>query len=222
MPEVCDQPGHGYEFPSEARRDIYAYLAALFLSPPADTAIDIMSRQGEIDDLIGVLAGEDGERYLQHWRHRQADNEQVRQSFAELFRIPGASFTTPYESVMLAELGQSASLAESWRDGMNRLMHFYREQGGAVTERRVAADYIGVELDFMRFLCERETQASSEELDLIRCTQQEFLQQHLCRWLPLLQERIEEKDELGFYRLAALLARRMVEHHSRQLAGPGP
>ncbi|RME22998.1 MAG: hypothetical protein D6806_12030 [Deltaproteobacteria bacterium] len=208
------------EMPAEARRDLYAFLASVFLAPPSSDAMGLFAREGELDEVFGALSS-GAPPELDEWRKSRPDAEAVRQSFFDLFRIPGSSYTAPFESVLLREEGQQDSekgRGESWRDGMNRLMHFYKEVGGAEAERQVAADYIGVELDFMRYLCQREAEEQSKDArERIVETEKTFLKEHLGRWIGLLRKRIERNDTVGFYRLAAALADITVQRHLEQL-----
>lgn len=210
----------GDEMPADARRDLYAFLAAVFLAPPSADAVGLFAREGEIDEVFRALSGGTPPE-LEAWRRNPPDAEAVRQSFFELFRIPGDGYTAPFESVLLREEGiEDAKKArgESWRDGMNRLMRFYQEAGGAEIERPVAADYIGVELDFMRYLCQRELEERNPaDRGGILETERAFLKEHLVRWIGLLKERIERNDTAGFYRIAASLAALTVDRHLEQL-----
>lgn len=63
-------------------------------------------------------------------------------------------------------------------------------------------DYIAFELDFMRFLCEKEAlawQKGEGARDLLK-EEGTFLSEHLARWVPDFCENIRQFDSTGFYK----------------------
>ncbi len=62
-------------------------------------------------------------------------------------------------------------------------------------------DHIALELDFMRFLCEKEAMAWQTEKrgqDLLK-EEDAFLNEHLARWVPAFCENTRRFDTTGFY-----------------------
>lgn len=108
----------------------------------------------------------------------------------------------PYESLYRPERLQKKPAQE-----INRL---FSKMGILVPEEwHQPSDYIGVELDFMRFLCEKERGLLSEgEPNALRETVEEeksFLEDHLALWIPIFCERMlgeaQEKYYLGIAHL---------------------
>lgn len=66
-----------------------------------------------------------------------------------------------------------------------------------------ADDHLGLELDFMYQLSQQALQAvenqDKEELCKLLVDQNQFLQEHLLKWVPSLTQKIVESASLGFY-----------------------
>jgi TorA maturation chaperone TorD len=106
----------------------------------------------------------------------------------------------PYESVYLDDSGmmnapRSASVLEHYRD------HSFDPQSA---RRAGAPDHLGLELEFMSTLVEREAAArragSSAEIRALREDQLHFLEIHLVRWGPIFGRVLAEAAESPFYR----------------------
>lgn len=76
---------------------------------------------------------------------------------------------------------------------MEDLVRFY-EYFGLRTNAGDHPDHLCAELDFVHYLAFKEAAALAHDLpvaDLIRA-QHDFLDRHLCRWLPRLRSRLED------------------------------
>jgi anaerobic sulfite reductase subunit A len=64
-------------------------------------------------------------------------------------------------------------------------------------------DYIGVELDFMRFLCEEESRRRDDgEQNALREAveaEKSFLENHIALWVPIFCERMLEEAREEYY-----------------------
>jgi len=115
----------------------------------------------------------------------------------------------PYESLYRPEGLQKKSARE-----INRL---FSEMGIQVPEEwRQPPDYIGVELDFMRLLCERERQEREEkETDALRHIleiENSFLEEHLALWVPVFCEKMFQQAHEDYYRGVARLTAGLVAY----------
>jgi len=83
-------------------------------------------------------------------------------------------------------------------------------------EWRQPPDYIGVELDFMRLLCERERQEREEkETDALRHIleiENSFLEEHLALWVPVFCEKMFQQAHEDYYRGVARLTAGLVAY----------
>ena len=100
------------------------------------------------------------------------------------------------------------SLCESaYRSDKSALevMETYREEGVKLPEGcKEPPDYLGFELDFMRFLCSREAEAwmggdVDRALELLE-KQEKFLREHLDSWIPSFCEAALKRAETSFYK----------------------
>lgn len=102
----------------------------------------------------------------------------------------------PYESLYRAERLQKKPAQE-----INRL---FSKMGVQVREEwHQPSDYLGVELDFMRLLCEKERQGREKmEMDVLRQAleiEKSFLEDHLALWIPIFCKRMLEEAREAYY-----------------------
>ena len=111
----------------------------------------------------------------------------------------------PYESLYRSpEAGEDNSY-------LLQLTEFYQQAQAAIrTENAERVDYLGIELDFMRLLCEEESRCLEQGDDHGSCSyfihlQQHFLHEHLLAWAPRFCESFIAQTTNGFYHGVALL-----------------
>ena len=82
-------------------------------------------------------------------------------------------------------------------------------------------DYIGIELDFMRHLIQKEVHAWGEGQKVqareLLDKQHRFLRDHLARWVPLYCEKMYQEAEYGFHRGIARLTGGFVLHELERM-----
>lgn len=91
---------------------------------------------------------------------------------------------------------------------MEELVRFY-EHFGLKTQPGDHPDHLCAELEFMHYLAFKEAAAlaHADPAEDVRRAQRDFLDRHLCRWLPRLRTRLRSARDLPpFYALAADLA----------------
>ncbi len=91
---------------------------------------------------------------------------------------------------------------------MEELVRFY-EHFGLKTVEGDQPDHLCAELEFMHYLAFKEAAVAShgDDAQSLRLAQRDFLDRHLCRWLPRLRARLEAgRDIPAFYQWAAMLA----------------
>jgi TorA maturation chaperone TorD len=99
----------------------------------------------------------------------------------------------------------------------------YSQAGLAIPEqhKNEPPDYIGFELDFMRYLCSQEVSAwkrkrFSDAKSLLE-RQKKFLSKHIIRWVPDFCDRVLEEAKTGFYRGIAKITKGFVKFEFDQL-----
>lgn len=183
------------------RDEIYGMLAELFIQPADErTVATLLGDDADVD--MDVLAGD----------------------FTDLLRgLRPFSPPPPYESLYREGVIHGRATSE--------VMEIYARYGvePTTTLGGEMPDHISLELDFMRHLCTLEGGSSSEdEIRTLLEAQEEFLDEHLTRWVGNLQERIERDDQTGFYsKVAAFTNDWVTEDHQRvrgrlETMGGGP
>lgn len=202
---TIDVPGEGI---AGERAACYRFLAGLCLGPPPDGLLAMISDGG----IVRVLR-EDGasatvldplSEMISRLEGRARLAEQLNAEYTALFVLP--SGVIPHES--------------AWLDPMERVgtritaevASFYDRAGAFFLEGcKEMPDHLGIELDFMGFLCgvERELEAGgNDDGALVRCIgfESEFLEGHLARWADRCCVEIGKNATSGFYRAFAHLA----------------
>ncbi|MBI4753931.1 MAG: molecular chaperone TorD family protein [Betaproteobacteria bacterium] len=195
---------------SEDLRDIaagraktYAVLAALYAAPPAPELAATIRAGGLAQEPGSTLA--DAADELTECFRRAARDETGNEVVAEhtrLFVLP--SGVVPHESYYLDEnrrVGGHVTVA---------VERYYKAAAAQPTRARLELpDHMGVELEFMGFLCDIEAQlwqaANREGLEQCIAFQRGFLDTHLLRWHQALCQRIVDESPLDLYRALARL-----------------
>jgi TorA maturation chaperone TorD len=200
------------------RGKVYAFLSNLFNNAPDQELVGWL-KNGTIEKTLAAMAA-DGDQPdiiagLQLMRAfaasvKDAPSETIETDLAvdrtRLCRgvMPGYGPPPPYEAVYAgavgADMGQLA----------NAVWQCYAQAGVRVADDlREPADYIGLELDFMSYLAEKESQAwqRADEADANVRLQQEnaFLSEHLAAWAPKYCDAMTKEARTDFYRGIALV-----------------
>jgi DMSO reductase family type II enzyme chaperone len=88
---------------------------------------------------------------------------------------------------------------------MEDLVRFY-EHFGLITQPGDHPDHLSAELEFMHYMAFKEAAAlaHSDPVPDVQLAQRDFLNRHLCKWLPRVRERLLSARELpAFYLFAA-------------------
>jgi DMSO reductase family type II enzyme chaperone len=189
----------GAEIVAGARSAVYGQLVRSFSFPTDSFCRDLVS--GDWTDALSRAT-----------RHLPYDIETN-----ELVALPSATagaLQSGYVSTIEVGTGKPyCPLYEgSHRSGRMKLMEdlvrFY-EHFGLKIEAGDHPDHLCAELEFMHYLTFKEAaiQARSEPVADIRRAQRDFLERHLCRWLPRVRSRLESAPDLpSFYPAVARLA----------------
>ncbi len=116
--------------------------------------------------------------------------EEMEAEYIRLFEVgPGRPPCPPYEG--------------SHRSGrmkiMEELVRFY-DYFGLRTLPGDLPDHLCAELEFLHYLTFREAETGGLAQRSYRLAQRDFLERHLCRWLPRLRLRLEAAGPSPFYR----------------------
>jgi len=208
---------------SQARANVYRFLASLYNTPPSRELLARMKGEGFADHLRVVFGPKADSLigYLEGFGADEGDWEALRLEYDALFRVPGPRYVRPYEAVYRDKRGLV------WGKPTVAVKGLYRRAGADISEDFMELpDFIGLELEFMGFLCSREGEAWQEgdEDSALKylALQREFLEGHLGQWVAEFCQEMLEKAESGFYRGLAEMTREYVLEDEERVQGSLP
>jgi len=201
-----------------SRSDAYAFFANIFNQLPDDSFVQSM-RSFNLEDWLTSYSEDDfsgimreGVLLIQDYVNSIQDipSETVLTELAKdrtrLLRgiMRGYGPPPPYEFVY-AGYKEAEAIKEN-----KQVRQAYAAAGVKVLEEvKLSPDYIGVELDFMRYVTQAEAQAWSEgcfeKAHEMLQKQHAFLQDHIVSWMPKYLEEMFKEARLDFYRGIAKL-----------------
>lgn len=208
------------------RAKTYAVLAALYSAPPSPELAAMIREGGLIQEPGSALAAaaEELTAFFRQAPQEATDNDIVAE-YTRLFVLPFG--VVPNESFYMDEkkaVGGHVTVA---------VQRYYDAAAAQLTGTSMElADHVGVELEFMKFLCGIEAQLWQEPnwAGLEKCIefQSGFLDGHLLRWHRALADKIVAESELDLYRAVARLTvdfleaeRAFVPDLARELCSEG-
>ena len=238
VPDVMKQSGLSARRDAQARGDMYAFLAAVYLRPPTADLVRHLLAEDFLEELSSLF-GEEKVADLKKFAadtHPDSDFAALDQEYMNLFAVPTGRYVTPFEDVyrgitsegMLQRgplMGQRAIAAR----------RIYRAAGADMDRTcKELPTHIGVELSYMSFLCERQAAAIRDEegqalpdeekraaADSVRyrILQKKFLNEHLNAWFPHLSRSIQANAKGNFYRGLARITEAFLAYDTAGLLG---
>ena len=216
---------------AEARANVYRFLSGLYNAPPTPDTVGAMA-EGEFAQHLEHVFGQSAGRmkhFLREFAGDEASYRALKLEYDALFRVPGERYTRPYEAVHR----DSQTVGGRPADGMVRgpataaVQRFYSQAGAAISEEfKELPDFVGLELEFMRFLCVREAEGWEQgDVDVAsryRGWQQRFLSEHLARWVGDFCGELAARAESDFYRGLAEMTQEFVRRDWEVLPPPIP
>lgn len=133
--------------------------------------------------------------------------------YVRLIRSPSKinSPPPPYESVYLE--------GTVWGDSTVDVIKRYAEYSLQQTDKYKGEppDHIGLELQFMSSLCEKEKNASQKELEKLQRAELDFLCEHLTKWFKLYKETAKKYSLHSFYEGIFKLTDEWIKLHKQYL-----
>jgi TorA maturation chaperone TorD len=206
------------------RSDLYVMLATAYALPPSAELLQTLCSEaflgpmGEVfgDTIVtklGDLTGLGPSAELQ---------EQLRQEFMGLFKVPGDRYVAAYESVYRDSrdvggekvngllMGQSALDVQKW---------YQLAAVEIADDYKDLPDHIALELNYLALLCvkEQDFAKAGNDTKLTRVWEMErdFLAGHVVCWVDQLRDRIRAKSEHPYFQAIADMT---VEFTHRDLA----
>ncbi len=207
---------------AKIRRDLYGLLSSAYIQLPEmktlelkwEPAVELLKypQEGSEEAFEQIRKGLNLVE-LSGPKKDRIDEEilkNISKDWTRLFRgVVRDGIPPPYESLYRAGRLQKKPAQE-----INRL---FSKMGIHVPEEwHQPSDYIGVELDFMRLLCERERQGREKmETDPVRQIleiERSFLEEHLAQWVPVFCEKMVQQAHGDYYRGVARLTTGLVAY----------
>lgn len=195
----------------ENRRLMYAFLSRMY---EREVTLDLLKELS--DSKNPILATGSLEEF---------DDEKLRKGFEILSRYLKAAskrdlnqvkleLAVEYASLFLGVKGKPAHPSESvyaskeqsmYQEPRDRVLFTYWEAGvDKKKEYTEPEDHIAIELQFMEYLCRKIVEAlqKSERCEAIKYlqVQDQFVRDHLAKWVPQLMKDIIESAEVDFYK----------------------
>ena len=198
------------------RSRVYGFLRRVFTHEVDVPFLDWCRDQGRLGlwselklDLDEVLEAGDPDAAL----------EDLAVDFCRLFITSGAG-GSPHESLHVNASREGAS-SLLWGDPASATKSLYREAGFALEEvAHQLPDALGVELEFMEKLSQREAGAEEEgrreEVRRLQQLQHRMLADHLGQWVPDYARKLSGEAGTGFYGSMLNLAADFVEWDVRE------
>ena len=177
----------GEELTAAARSSLYRRLGEAFAFP-SDAFVEAVALGRLVQDLLSEVAALPFELPIEG---ELRGGGELEQEYIRLFEVgPGRPPCPLYEG--------------SHRGGrmkiMEELVRFY-EHFGLQPDPGDQPDHLCAELEFMHYLAFKEAAALSKggPAQAFVLAQRDFLDRHLCRWLPRLRQRLETLEPPPFY-----------------------
>jgi anaerobic sulfite reductase subunit A len=197
---------------------LYRILASLYLKEATAETLRILSTKEVVETLdgLGVDTGklctpaEDNEgqkRFL----------DELVEEYTALFILPGG--VSPYESVRLKGL--------LCQDPEWKVREFYKRFGVVMREgSSIFSDHMGMELDFLSYLADKEAAAwgANDEEGARGWLEgrREFFDEHMSKWVNGFTDELDRCAFHPFYREVSALTRKLMEIEGAELLTERP
>jgi len=221
---------------AKARGNVYRFLSAIYLLAPTKDFVENMLDADFLEQLA-ALFGQGPVAALSSYAgstELHEDLELIQQDYMDLFAVPAARYVTPFEDIYRGtRVDGSQEPGPLLGVQAIDVKVMYRIAGAEIGETcKELPTHIGVELAFMKFLCDREAEATGNacaavppghgagvgsDARIYRELQSRFLQLHLNNWFAQLNRAIQEKAGTHFYRAWAQLTEEFVARDAAEL-----
>lgn len=203
-----------------SRANMYKFLSGVFLNPPTEEILSLISDSSFLSDLSPDFSEEVISELNQFAENYSVKIDETVQEYHNLFKVPLGQYVTPYESVYRDRRKTADGRVKGRLVGESTIAveNFYKCAGLGIdyATYKELPDHIGVELAFMQHLCEEEDKAGrsgdSELAGGYAKLQDKFLDGHLREWAPDLAGNIAHKTKNHFYIGIAGILREFVKN----------
>ena len=193
---------------ARGRSLVYKLLSRVFLKEVSSDFLEMLKKKEVRESLKGlqvdlgkILDGKSKDKLI----------DELATEYTALFLTPGGM--SPHESVRFSGL--------LFQEPASMVAEFYKTCGLVIPEDyKGFPDQLGVELEFMSYLAEKEAEAwqsKNAAAEKFRYQQKRFLREHLGRWVVDFCKETEEVTFHQFYKEMIGLTRRFMETEIEEL-----
>ena len=203
---------------ANGRANVYRFLARFFVQAPDEEFVGKVLHE-ETLGWISVLFSDEAVSQLHEFQEifGEMEFQKLAVEYWALFDVPGKRYIAPYESVYLRDSMDASGKPTGLVYGPSTygVIQAYQQAGVEISPEFLdLPDHIGMELEFLRFLCEQEAkrwqESESEEALKYLNWQSEFLKAHLALWVDALCDKMASLATFGFYRAAAMMTKEYI------------
>lgn len=206
----------------KGREIIYRLLASLYREGPVLEMLQVLGQEGTLAKLAAEEAQEEvrigcrlmHQELVAHMADLEGYRQKLEEDYYRLFVGPGHLEAPPWESVYRSPdrlLFGEETLA---------VREFYRSFG-LVTKNlyREPDDHLGLELEFMAWLCAETIKNLAEGGEGTRYLQgqRRFLQEHLLQWVPDFCRDVTGHAKTDFFRGLGQFTRGFIQQDAEEL-----
>ncbi len=190
-----------------ARARLYAFCSRLFVK--------------ELDDaFVEVLRGEQGQTLLPAFsRSAEFDWLTPEERRVATFDADFAHLTmvdvVPYESFYRRD---DAMIEAGGANPLATFLTKYGFEADLAVARSLSPDHLGIELELMATLCEREAASTGDDVEIVRRVERELLTDHLLAWAPVYLLAVKRNARTELYRDGADAVLHLLHQHHEELS----
>ncbi|RJQ52162.1 MAG: hypothetical protein C4526_08700 [Nitrospiraceae bacterium] len=194
------------------RETTYGFLAALLLKPPTDSFVAMIKDGSILPVAADSPSYSEFAEFVKDAGKMTDLKEELEAEHTALFVLP--SGVLPHEAAYLdreKRLGGRITVS---------VRQFYERAGMETSEACIEVpDHLGLELEFMGFLCrlEKKFREKQDRSSLLKCIefQKAFLDEHLLKWAHQCCEKVIEKSAYGFYKAIAHFTKEFIKDEEK-------
>jgi len=212
----------------EARSALYGFFSQAFIRGPSQQFLAALISDEGTMNLREIFPDAAYRQELAQVRLESREGRLTLEGavldFEALFRIPGTCYLSPYESVYRAQgAGGRCRLCGPEAAAVERL--YLKEGLGPSGKFSELPDHVGVELEFMAFLCRKAIEAikagDAATAQEYHHQQYCFFMEHVGPWVRLLAERLASQAQTSLYRFLGNFLNLFLELEGNLLFLPG-
>lgn len=195
-----------FEELAKARGNAYRFLANLMLEEPSPILLKKFTQKAFISSLSDIF----GEG-VDLMRFTLENAEALQLDFSNLFIVPNMRYLKPYESVYRDKriIGSKVICGLVHGESYNAVKKLYQE-AGVRNNIKELPDHIGLELEFLHFLCIKENWNNKQEALRYLRLEKRFLEEHLLKWVNQLCDTMAANAGTDFYKGLAKITKIFV------------